>query len=200
MENLFKDEAIVLNRNFVGEKNISITVYMKNKGRESIVIQNGQMLKNLPYSVLVPFTWFKAVFLSYKNKVHLVEIDKLKHFGQLIIDNYERFETAFKILDLIYKYAPHNDPRIYLLFKKSIFYLSKTEKQNLIYLTFLIRLTYLNGELSLEHLPLNEVEREILKSLIKNPLKDIISQEKNYNTKVLNRLISIFYQNIQKSN
>ncbi len=200
MENLIKDEAIVLNRNFIGEKDLSITIYMKSKGRESIVIQNGQILRNLPYSVLSPFTWFKSIFLYYKDKVYILEIDKLKHFGLDLTDSYSRFETAFKILDLIYKYAPHNDPHIYTLLKKSLFYLTKTEHPNLVYLTFLVRLIYLNGEFSIEHLHLNEFEKNIVKSLIKKSLKEIVSQEKTYDLNVLNKLTYIFYQNIQKSN
>lgn len=199
MENFIKDEAIVLNRNFIGEKDLSITIYMKSKGRESIIIQNGQILRNLPYSVLSPLTWFKAIFLSYKDKVYILEIDKLKHFGLELTDNYDKFETAFKLLNLIYKYAPHNDLHIYTLLKKSLFYLTKTENSNLIYLIFLVRLIYLNGEFNIEHLPLNEYEKNVVKSLIKKSLKEIVSQEKNYNLNILNKLISLFYQNIQKS-
>jgi DNA repair protein RecO (recombination protein O) len=172
METVYKDEAIVLNRKFVGEKDLTITVYTKKSGKESIYIQNGQYLKNMPYSILSPFCWFKAVLIKIKDKLIISEIDSYKQIGYYISQDIEKFEAGFNIINFTYKLAPHQDERIFILLKKSLYFLTISKLPKLLEILFLLKITYLNGELDLKRLNLNNKEFDFLKGLMEKSIKE----------------------------
>ena len=173
METVYKDEAIVLNRKFVGEKDLVITVYTKKSGKESIYIQNGQYLKNMPFSVLSPFCWFKAVLIKIKDKLIISEIGSYKQIGYHISQDIERFEAGFNIINFTYKLAPHQDERIFTLLKKSLYFLTISKLPKILEILFLLKITYLNGELDLKRLNLNSKEFAFLKRLMEKSVKEV---------------------------
>lgn len=184
METIYKDEAIVLNRKFVGEKDIVITIYTKKSGKESVYIQNGQFLKNMPYSLMSPFCWFKGVFIKIKDKFIIAEIDSYKQIGYYLSQDIERFKTGFNILNFMYKLAPHQDERIFVLLKKTLYFLAFSENTKYLEISFLLKITYLNGELDLKRLNLNEREFDFLINLMKKSIKEV-SQLKMGNLELL---------------
>ncbi|WP_028949994.1 recombination protein O N-terminal domain-containing protein [Sulfurihydrogenibium subterraneum] len=193
MYTLFKDQAIVLKRTFVGEKDLSLTVYTKKLGKESIFIQNGQLIKNLPIVSLTEFNWFSGVFFKIKDKLYINEIDNFKNVAIEIVKDYNRFLSAYNVISWIYSFAPHQDEKIFILLKKTLYYLTLTNDTDLLELSFLVRLMYLNGELNLNIIDLENQEKELLIHLLKTPISQIssISNKENINLqKIKEKLLS----------
>lgn len=183
MYTLFKDEIIVLKRVFVGERDLSLIVYTKKLGRESIFIQNGQLIKNLPIVSLTEFNWFNGVFYKIKDKLYISEIGKFKNIAIELVKDYEKLSTAYCIIDWIYKFAPHPDEKIFILLKKTLYYITLSKDPKLLELAFLLRLTYLNGELNISKMNISDKEREFLNLLMKKTLSDV-AKNLNYNQKI----------------
>jgi DNA repair protein RecO (recombination protein O) len=173
MYTFFKDEVIVLRRNFVGEKDLVLTVYTKKLGKESIFIPNGQLIKNLPFVYLAEFVWFNGVFYKIKDRLYISEIDRFKNMGIDLAKDYKKFVSGYNIINLIYKYAPHQDEKIFILFKKSIYYLTVAKDVKVFELAFLIRLIYLNGELNISKMEITDSEKKFLNLLMKLNLSQI---------------------------
>ena len=193
MYTLFKDQAIVLKRTFVGEKDLSLTVYTKKLGKDSIFIQNGQLIKNLPIVSLTEFNWFSGVFFKIKDKLYINEIDNFKNVAIEIVKDYNKFLSAYNIISWIYNFAPHQDEKIFILLKKTLYYLTLTNDTDLLELSFLVRLMYLNGELNLNIIDLENQEKELLINLLKTPISQIssISNKENINLqKIKEKLLS----------
>ena len=193
MYTLFKDQAIVLKRTFVGEKDLSLTVYTKKLGKDSIFIQNGQLIKNLPIVSLTEFNWFSGVFFKIKDKLYINDIDNFKNVAIEIVKDYNRFLSAYNIISWIYNFAPHQDEKIFILLKKTLYYLTLTNDTDLLELSFLVRLMYLNGELNLNIIDLENQEKELLINLLKTPISQIssISNKENINLqKIKEKLLS----------
>lgn len=194
MYTLFKDQAIVLKRTFVGEKDLSLVVYTKKLGRESIFIQNGQLIKNLPVVSLTEFNWFSGVFFKIKDRLYISEIDNFKNVAIEIVKEYNRFLSAYNIISWIYSFAPHQDERIFILLKKTLYYLTLAKNTDLLELAFLVRLVYLNGELNLNAIDLDTQERDLLTFLLKTPISKISSLlgEENQNPQKLKEKLLSF--------
>jgi len=145
MEKLVKDEAIVLKKNYVGDVDLSVTVYSKKLGKESIYIPKGQLLKH-PYVGLVePLNWFKGVFSFKKDKIFIEEIDNHKLLALDIAKDLEKFKTAFYVLDTFSKYVGFPDERLFILLKRSIYYISINKDISLHKLSFLTKFINLYG-------------------------------------------------------
>ncbi len=145
MENTFKDEAIVLKKTEVGDTDLSITVYMKNSGKENIYIPKGQIIKTFIPTATEPFNWFKGVFTKRKEKVFIKEIDNYKNLALEVSKDIDRFYTAFFILDKFNKYVLFSDERLFILLKKSLYYLLSTKDTEIFKTNFLAKLVYLSG-------------------------------------------------------
>ncbi|WP_297886988.1 hypothetical protein [Sulfurihydrogenibium sp.] len=178
MHTLFKDEVIVLKRTFVGEKDVSLLVYTKKLGRESIFIQNGQLIKNLPYVYLTEFSWFYGVFYKVKDKLYINEIDRFQNIAIQLVKDYEKFLSGYNIINWIYRFAPHPDEKIFILLKKTLYYLATSKDVKTLELAFLLRLTYLNGELNISNLDINDKEKNFLSKIFKTPLSEIAKNSK----------------------
>ncbi len=145
MENSFKDEAIVLKKTEVGEKDLSITVYMKKLGKENIYIPKGQIIKTFFPTATEPFNWFKGVFVRKKDKVFIKEIDNYKNLALYISKDIDKFYTAFFILDKFYRYVLFSDEKLFILLKKSLYYLLSLKNPEVFKTNFLAKLIYLSG-------------------------------------------------------
>ena len=176
MYTFFKDEVIVLKRVFVGEKDLTLTVYSKKSGRESIFIQNGQIIKNLPIVSMTEFSWFYGVFYKIKDKLYISEIDRFKNVALDLVKDYDKLVSAYRVINWLYRFAPHPDERIFILAKKTFYYLTISKNPELLELAFLLRLAYLNGELNLNKIDVKENEREILKTVFKTNILDLATK------------------------
>ncbi|PMP76047.1 MAG: hypothetical protein C0178_06945 [Sulfurihydrogenibium sp.] len=176
MYTFFKDEVIVLKRVFVGEKDLTLTVYSKKSGRESIFIQNGQVIKNLPIVSMTEFSWFYGVFYKIKDKLYISEIDRFKNIALDLVKDYDKVVSAYRVINWLYRFAPHPDERIFILAKKTFYYLTISQNPELLELAFLLRLAYLNGELNLNKIDVKENEREILKTVFKTNILDLATK------------------------
>jgi DNA repair protein RecO (recombination protein O) len=176
MYTFFKDEVIVLKRVFVGEKDLTLTVYSKKSGRESIFIQNGQIIKNLPIVSMTEFSWFYGVFYKIKDKLYISEIDRFKNLALDLVKDYDKVVSAYRVINWLYRFAPHPDERIFILAKKTFYYLTISKNSELLELAFLLRLAYLNGELNLNKIDIKENEREILKTVFKTNILDLATK------------------------
>lgn len=146
MEIFFKDEAFVFSRRFVGNSDVSITLYTRKLGIETVYIQGGQIIKNLPYTYLDRFSHVRGVFIKLKEeKVALQEIDSIKTFGLYVAKNIEAFEILTDISSLIYTYAPYPDQKVYNLYKKVMFYSTSSDSPYKYHLAFLVKFNYLLG-------------------------------------------------------
>jgi DNA repair protein RecO (recombination protein O) len=179
MYTFFKDEVIVLKRVFVGEKDLTLTVYSKKSGRESIFIQNGQIIKNLPIVSMTEFSWFYGVFYKIKDKLYISEIDRFKNVALDLVKDYNKLVSAYRVINWLYRFAPHPDERIFILAKKTFYYLTISKNPELLELAFLLRLAYLNGELNLNKIDVKENEREILKTVFKTNILDLATKPIN---------------------
>ncbi len=172
MQTIFKDEAIVLRKSPVGSFDLSITVYTKQIGKENIYIPKGQLLKSSIITASEPFNWFKGVFKLIKGKLYLQEIETFQNLAIPISQNLDRFETAFSINKIFHKYVIFPDEKFFILLKKTLYYLSTTDKPEMIKLNFLAKFILLSGIYP-------ELERcQICKTKIRNSNLGTISVEK----------------------
>lgn len=146
MELFFRDEGFVFNRRFVGNNDVVVAIYTKKLGVENVFIQNGQLVKNLPYIYLDKFTHIRCIFTKLKDgKVYIYDIDSVKTLGIEVSRNVELFQTLTDISSIIYTYTPYGDTRIFNLYKKTVFYCLNSGETYKYYLVFLTKLNYLAG-------------------------------------------------------
>jgi len=218
METIFKDEAIVLRKSYSGEKDLSITVYLKKYGKENIYIPFGQIIKNPIVTVSEPFNWFRGVFIKRKGKVYIQEIDDFKNLSLQIAKDLKKFETAFFISKYFNKYVISPDEKYFIFLKKSIYYLLQTKNTDNFKLNFLIKFIFLNGIFpNVENCSICGVETKksnfgnlsisnggvVCKSCITKTQKEFRNFESNFNfeeIKILNRLKNITFKELDKIN
>ncbi|SNZ10390.1 DNA replication and repair protein RecO [Persephonella hydrogeniphila] len=140
-----KDEAIVLRKSPAGDYDLSITVYLRKYGKENIYIPKGQLLKSPFLHATEPFTWFKGIFTKRREKFFIKEIDKSRALGILISKEKDRFETAYFITELFNRYVIFPDEKVFILLKKSIYYLTQEIDTEVFKLNFLAKLIFLSG-------------------------------------------------------
>jgi len=140
-----KDEAIVLQTVQVGDKDLSITVYLKNLGKENIYIKGGQIIKNPLLPVIQEFNWFNAVFIKYKEKIFIKEIDNSYNMAINISQNLDSYFTAYKILETFDKYTTFPDKKMFNFIKNTFYFLPFSQNKELFYTAFLIKYIYLQG-------------------------------------------------------
>lgn len=170
VEIFFKDEAFVFNRRFVGNNDISVTIYTRKLGIENVYIQGGQIIKNLPYTYLDRFSHLKGVFVKLKEeKIAIHEIDSVNTFGIYVSKEIETFEMLTDVSSLIYTYAPYPDHKIYNLYKKVLFYSIDSISPFKYYIAFLVKLNYLLGVYN----PSIVENQELLNRLLNTKLADI---------------------------
>jgi DNA repair protein RecO (recombination protein O) len=145
METTFKDEAVVLRKSYSGEKDLSITVYLKKYGKENIYIPFGQIIKNPIVTISEPFNWFKGIFIKRRGKVFIQEIDNFKNLSFQIAQDLKKFETAFFISKYFNKYVISPDEKYFIFLKKNIYYLIQAKKTGNFKLNFLIKFIFLSG-------------------------------------------------------
>ncbi len=145
METIFKDEAIVLRKSYAGEKDISITVYLKKYGKENIYIPFGQVIKNPVVTISEPFNWFKGIFIKRKGKVFIYEIDDFKNLSLQIAKDLKKFETGFFISKYFNKYVISPDEKYFIFLKKNFYYLLQNKNTQNFKLNFLIKFIFLSG-------------------------------------------------------
>ncbi len=147
MENSFKDEVIVLKNTKVGDYDLSITVFFKKYGKENIYIPKGQLLKNFTLTTTQPFNWFKGVFLKRKNKIFIKEIDTFQNLALPIARDLEKFYTGFFILDVFNRFVEkeYRDEKIFILLKKTVYYLQKEKNLKNFKINFLAKFIKLSG-------------------------------------------------------
>jgi len=143
--NTLKDEAIVLRKSFSGDYDLSLTVYMRKYGKENIYLPKGQILKSPFLSSSEPFTWFKGLFIKKREKFFIKEIDRSRSLGLLISKDQEKFETAFFITNLFNRYVIFPDEKVFILLKKSLYYLTREIDKDIFILNFTAKLIYLSG-------------------------------------------------------
>jgi len=142
-----KDQAIVLRSSYAGSKDLSITLYIKGVGKENIYIKNGQVIKYPYLPVLQPLNWFKGVFLFYKEKILIKEIEKSVNLGFTYTKDLKKFETSLWILNLFDKYTIFQDEKLFNLLKNSIYHLQfiENEKLKTFKASFLLKYIYTSG-------------------------------------------------------
>lgn len=140
-----KDEAVVLRKSPAGDFDLSITVYLRKYGKENIYIPKGQLLKSPFLPATEPFTWFKGVFIKKREKFFIKEIDKSRSLGLGISKDRSRFETAYFITELFNRYVIFPDERMFILLKKSVYYLTQKVDMKIFRLNFTAKLIYLSG-------------------------------------------------------
>ncbi len=145
MENLIKDECIVIKKTPVGERDLSVLVFFKKQGKENIYIPKGQLIKSFFPTATEPLNWFKGVFYIKRNKVYIKEIDSFKNIAFSISKDIEKFYTGFFILDTFNRFVLFQDEKMFILLKKSIYYLQNTRNVQKFKVNFLAKLTYLSG-------------------------------------------------------
>lgn len=181
MEIFFKDEAFVLSRRFTGNSDVSVTLYTRKLGIETVYIQGGQIIKNLPYTYLDMFSHIRGVFIKLKEeKIALQEIDKIKTFGLYVAKNIETLEILADISSLIYTYAPYSDQKIYNLYKKVVFYSTGSESPYKYHLAFLVKFNYLLGV----HNPAMQENPELINRMLNTKISEINSIPVDRNTAV----------------
>ncbi len=145
MENIFKDEAIVLRRSCVGEYDFSVTVYFRKHGKENIYIPKGQIVRSPFITSTEQFNWFKGVFLYRKDNVYVKEIDDFRNLSLKIASSIDIFETAFYFSNLFNRYVIFPDERLFIFLKKSFYYLTKAKKVKNHRINFISKLIFLSG-------------------------------------------------------
>ncbi len=142
-----KDEAIVLRSSPSGTNDLSITVFTKGFGKENIYIKGGQILKNMYLPKLQPFNWIKGVFVKYKEKTFIKEIDENVNLSYPFTKDLDKLDTALWILHIFDKFTIFNDEKLYSLLKNTLYYLQFTENRYLqtYKLTFLVKYIALYG-------------------------------------------------------
>ncbi len=145
MENTFKEEAIVLKKTPVKETDLSITVYTKTLGRENIYIPKGQIIKSFIPTYTEPLNWFKGVFFRKRDTLYIKEIDRFKNLALPLSKDLEKFYTGFFITDLFNRYAVFPDEKLFILLKKSLYYLQYFGKVEVFKTNFLAKFIYLSG-------------------------------------------------------
>lgn len=193
MEIFFKDEAFVFNRRFVGNSDVSVTLYSKRLGIETVYIPGGQIVKNLPYTYLDRFSHINGVFTKIKEeKIGLYEIDKVKTFGLYVARNIETFEMLTDMSSIIYTYAPYADERIYNLYKKVLFYSLQAEYPYGYYLSFMVKINYLLGVYN----PSVGDRPDVLNKLLKTRISETRSVK--IDKKTATYLVSALKQNLKR--
>ncbi len=145
-----KDEAIILKSTPVSSDDLSVTVYLKNLGKENIYVKGGQILKNLYLPKLQPMNWIKGVFISYKEKLFIKEIDKNVNMAYPIAQDVSKLKTTYFILQVFDKYTLFPDERLFSLLKSFLYNVSTLEKNEnleLLKVAFLIKYIALYGVL-----------------------------------------------------
>lgn len=145
METIFKDEAIVLRKSFVGDFDLSITVYTRQTGKENIYIPKGQIIKSNLITATEPFNWFSGVFKYIKGKLYLQEIDTYRNLALPLAKDISRFNTAFDINFVFNRYVIFPDEKFFILLKKTLYYLSEGVNPEILKINFLVKLIYLSG-------------------------------------------------------
>ncbi|RMA97919.1 DNA repair protein RecO [Hydrogenothermus marinus] len=140
-----KDEAIVLRKSEVGDKDLSITVYTKTLGKENIYVKGAQIIKHPFLPVLQPFNWFKGVLIRYKEKLYIKEIDKSYNLAYNYTKDLDKLKTAIWILETFDKYTLFPDKNMFTFLKKTLYFLSKTNNLENYKLSFVIKYIYLYG-------------------------------------------------------
>ncbi|WP_457623105.1 DNA repair protein RecO [Persephonella sp.] len=145
MEKIFKDEGIVLRRSYVGDYDLSLTVYFKKYGKENIYIHKGQMIRSPYITSTEKFNWIKGVFLYKKDKVYIKEIDRFENLAFQISKKEEYFTTAFFFSSIFNKYVLFPDEKMFIFLKKAFYYLTKAKIIENHRINFLSKLVYLSG-------------------------------------------------------
>jgi DNA repair protein RecO (recombination protein O) len=140
-----KDEAIVLQTVLVGDKDLSLTVYLKNLGKENIYIKGGQVIKHPFLPAVQQFNWFKGVLIKYKDKLFIKEIDKSYNLAIKISKSVDSYLTAYKILEIFNKYTIFPDEKAFNLLKKTFYFLPYAKNKELFFSAFLIKYIYIHG-------------------------------------------------------
>ena len=145
METLIKDEFIVLKKNLIPDFDLSLTVYFKKLGKENIYIPKGQILK-YPFSYISePFSWNRGIFFKRRDKVYIEEIDKNKNIGIFFTHDKKKFYTSYFFIKLFLNYITFPDDKLFILLKKSLYYLILTKNPEIDKLNFLVKFVNLNG-------------------------------------------------------
>jgi DNA repair protein RecO (recombination protein O) len=145
MEKLVKEEAIILKKSYVGDEDLSVLIYGKKIGKENIYIPKGQLIKHPYVPILEPSNWFKGVFIFKKDKIFIEDIDKHKLLALEISKDLNKFYLLFYIIDTFNKYVGFPDERLFILLKKSLYYLSIGKNIALHQLNFLAKFINLYG-------------------------------------------------------
>ena len=140
-----KDEGIVLRKSLAGDYDLSITVYFRKYGKENIYIPKGQLLKSPFLHTTEPFSWFYGVYFKRKEKFFIKELDRSKSLGLEIAKDINKLKTGFEILNIFNKYVIFPDEKVFILLKKSLYYLTTDINIDLFRLNFLAKLIYLSG-------------------------------------------------------
>ncbi|MCX7760714.1 MAG: hypothetical protein N2Z81_05950 [Hydrogenothermaceae bacterium] len=192
MEVFFKDQAVVVSRRFIGNNDVALSIYTKSMGIESVVIQNGQFIKNLPYTYLDKFTYFEGVFIKFRNdKIYINDIDKVYTLGLFLSRDYNNITNGYRMLDLIYKYSPYPDGNIYNLLKKSLYHISKSKDGYKIFLSFLVKFNYLLGIYDPKKISWDRESFRILSTIFKTKVQDAenLKLDRYFYEKLYNRLM-----------
>ncbi len=140
-----KDEAIILKSQPVLERDLSITVYLKKSGKENIYVKGGQIIKHPYLPILQRSNWIRGVFLHYKEKILIKEIDKSYNFGAIYSRDLNLFDTWNWILDVFDRFTTFQDEKMFNFLKKSLYHLKSAKNLEEYRLLFLIRYIYLQG-------------------------------------------------------
>ncbi len=145
MEKLVKDEAIILKKSYVGDEDLSVLIYGKKIGKENIYVPKGQLIKHPYVPILEPSNWFKGVFIFKRDKIFIEDIDKHKLLALEISKDLNKFYSLFYIIDIFNKYVGFPDEKLFILLKKSLYYLSVERNISLHQLNFLVKFINLYG-------------------------------------------------------
>lgn len=132
-----------------------------------------------------PFNIFKGVFYIKKDSVFIQEVERYKNLAILMAKDIDIFKTGFEIINIFNRYIIYQDEKIYILLKKTFYYLALSKNPKMIKLGFLIKLVYLSGIFpnNLKNLNWNYVLK------IKNsPFKEL----ENFNIPNINQYIKAF--------
>lgn len=189
---MFKDQAVVLDRRSVGDNDVLINVYIKMVGIENIFVQNGQLIKNLPFTYLDKLTYFRGVFVKFKNdRFYIQEIDKVFPVGLMLSKNYDNFVYSSQILNFISTYAPYSDEKVFNLLKKTLHYMGKSNDGYKYYVAFLVKFNYLLGIYDQKNIFWDRKSSNILSQMLLTNISDIkrIPMEKGMAEMLSDRLI-----------
>lgn len=194
METFIKDEAFVLSRRFVGNSDMVITIYGQKLGVETVFIQNGQLIKNLPYVYLDKFTYIKAVFQKYREeRVYISEIYKVITFGLKVSESLESLFILTEISNMIYNYVLYPDKTIFNLYKKTLYYSIKTGQIHRYYVSFLVKFIYLLGVYDRKEL---DGYWDIFVSILNTPIREV--KTLNIDRSVEEKLSAKLIENINR--